>query len=108
MGVLQANGVVVGKHWDKREYTTEDGKLETMDLIRVNVADINGAGQPLELEVTKEQYGMVALWKTYSFPVEARTFNTRAGAAMLSFRVRRDFDISKGLQANAPAPPITK
>ena len=77
-----------------------------MDLIRINMAEVNGASQPLELEVSKEQYSVVALWKTYSFPVETRTFSTKAGTPMTSFRVRQDFDISKGLQTNAPSPPI--
>ena len=104
MSVLQATGVLVGKRWDKRNYTTADGKPETMDLIRINLADPAGAGPPVELEVTKEQYQQLALWKTYALPVEARSYLSKAGGANLAYRVSQDFDVTKGLQVNASNP----
>ena|GEM_PF-4878363 len=108
MAVLQATGVVVGKFWDKREYMSQDGRTETMDLIRINVADQNGASAPVELQLTKEQYAAVVMWKTYSLPVEARAYTTRAGAVNLAYQVQREFDITKGVLVNAPPPPINK
>ena len=103
MAVLTATGLVVAKRQEKREFMNAQGKPDSMDIINVYLADAKAEGDPIQVQVSNEQFLALDPYKGYSLPIEVNVFLNKKGVPVTSFRCHKFHRIGMSSVQGPPA-----
>ena len=104
MAVLTVQGVCVGLKNETVEYM-KDGKLDSFQSISASFADINGQGEPVDVDLSEKQFSEFKAFEQYRFPVRVGIMNTKKGAFCRISMV--DGGRLERLGQPSPTPPAT-